>query len=66
MVFCTSAFLLVLLHIFGSSVFCNTISNQDASSFTGAHIDQLFCAIGAFGDHLNRAAGHDAHLIEVQ
>jgi hypothetical protein len=60
-----SAFLLVLLHVFDSVVSRNTISNQDASSLIGAHIDPLFCPVGVFGDSLNRAAGH-VHLTELQ
>jgi len=56
----------VLLHVSDSLIFCNTISNQDASSLISAHIDPLFCPVGVFVDRLNRAAGHDAQLTELQ
>jgi hypothetical protein len=51
---------------FESSVnFCNTVSNQNASSFISAHIYTMFCPIGVFADRLKRAPGHDAQLTEV-
>jgi hypothetical protein len=63
---CTSYFLLLLSHLFGIVVFSNTISNQDASSFIGAHIDPLLSPIGVFVDRLNRTPGHDAQLTDLQ
>jgi hypothetical protein len=66
MVFCTSSFLLLLSHLFGREVFSNTISNQDASSFIGAHIDTLLSPIGVFVDRLNRALSHDAQLTDLR
>jgi hypothetical protein len=52
----------VLLHYSDSLVFRNNISNQDASSFIGAHVDHT----GVFGGLLNIATVHDACLTEVQ
>jgi hypothetical protein len=52
----------VVLLISDSLIFRKIISNQDASSFIGAHIDHT----GVFGELLNTATVHAAHLTGVQ
>jgi len=66
MVFVPKLFSLVFLQFSDSLVFSNTISNQEASSLIGAHIDPFVLSFGVFDDRLNRAAVHDAQLTEVQ
>jgi hypothetical protein len=56
----------LLSHLFGREVLSNTISNEDASSFIGAHIDPFFSPIGVFVECLNRAPRHDAHPTDLQ
>ena len=46
-------------------VFCKTISNQEASSLIGAHIDPFVLSFGIFGERLNGVPGHDAQLTEL-